>query len=302
MAGFDGPAVSLGFGGGVLRRFGLTLWARRGQLLSARVSVMAGSAILLVFIVAAFGASAFHSGAYVAKPALGFTPPAWKANGSLSHILGADEIGRDVFARLLYGIRVSMIVGVASVVFATLAGLLVGVVAGYLGGWVDNILMRLTDGVMAVPVILLAISIIGAVGASATTLVLVLAGSQWMGFARVARSETIGLRQRQFVTAQVALGAGRRRIVLRHIVPHLLPNMIVLATLSLPNVILLEAGLDFLGLGTQPPTPSIGGMISGGLQYLTNASWLAIYPGLVLMVLVVGINLLGDGLGELTEH
>lgn len=283
-------------------RLGRSRRSRRPRLLSGRVSVVVGSAILLVLVASAIAASAFHSGAYVAKPSSAFMPPGWQATGSASHLLGTDEIGRDVFGRLLYGVRVSMIVGIASVVVAALAGLLVGVLAGYIGGWLDNILMRVTDGIMAVPVILLAISIIGAVGASATTLVLVLAGSQWMSFARVARTETLGLRQRQFVTAQVALGANRPRIVLRHIVPHLLPNMIVLTTLSLPNVILLEAGLDFLGLGTQPPTPSVGGMISGGLQYLSNAPWLAIYPGLVLMLIVVGINLLGDGLGELGEH
>lgn len=198
--------------------------------------------------------------------------------------------------------RISLIIGITSVVVATVVGLLVGVAARYLGGWVDSVLMRITDGVMAVPVILLAISIIGAVGASATTLVFVLAGTQWMSFARVARSETLGLRQRQFITAEVALGAGSARIVLKHMVPHVVPNMIVLATLSLPNVILLAAGLDFLGLGTQPPTPSIGGLISGGLQYLYNAPWLAIYPGLVLMIMVVGINLLGDGLSEKLER
>ena len=275
---------------------------RRRRRRAGRSGMIAGVVILMIFVLGAVLASLLHDDAYLSQPRLAFIPPAWQSGGSSSHLLGTDDIGRDVFARSLYGVRISLIIGIASVTVATIVGLLVGVAAGYLGGWLDNVLMRITDGVMAVPVILLAISIIGAVGASATTLVFVLAGSQWMSFARVARSETLGLRQRQFITAEVALGARTGRIVLKHMVPHVIPNMIVLATLSLPNVILLAAGLDFLGLGTQPPTPSIGGLISGGLQYLTNAPWLAIYPGIVLMVIVIGINLLGDGLSEELER
>ena len=276
------------------------LWPRQRR--AGGGSVLAGSVILLIFVVGAILASSVHDAAYRADPGRAFAPPVWQGGGSWSQWLGADELGRDVFARLLYGIRVSLLVGLSSVVVATLAGLLVGVVAGYSGGWVDNILMRLTDGLLAIPVILLAISVIGAVGASGTTLVLVLAASQWMSVARVARSETLGLRQRHFVTAEVALGAKPDRIVTRHIFPHVVPSMLVLATLSLPNVILLEAGLDFLGLGMRPPTPSIGGMISSGLQYLSNAWWLAIVPGIVLMVVVVGINLLGDGVRDLLDR
>lgn len=307
MEGSEGspPAIPVGAGDAGLPAVAGRLGSRGepGRRTRHRhVGLIIGAAIVLVFVVAAIAASAFHAGAYVANPTLGFKPPAWQAGGSAAHLLGTDEVGRDVFARLLYGIRISMILGLASVVVAGAFGLLIGTLAGYLGGRVDDVLMRTADAILAVPVVLLAISVIGAVGTSATALILVIASSQWMTFARVTRSETLVLRQKQFVTAEIALGARQRRVLLRHVVPHVLPNMIVVATLTLPNVILLAAGLDFLGLGIQPPTPSIGGMISDGLQFITNAPWLAIYPGIALMLLVVGINLLGDGLSEALER
>ena len=219
--------------------------------------------------------------------------------GRISHPLGTDALGRDLGARLMFGIRISVEIAVASVVIAGVAGVAIGQIAGFVGGWLDDVVMRICDGLLAIPVILLAISVIGAVGASLLTLILVLAGTQWMLFARVARGSTLVLRERQFIVAQQALGSPRRRIMLRHIVPHVLPTAIVIMTLSIPTIILLESGLDFLGLGVQPPTPSIGGMISDGLETITSHASLAIYPGIILMLLVVGINLLGDGIGTM---
>jgi peptide/nickel transport system permease protein len=254
--------------------------------------------IVAIFVVLAIIASFFHSAAYVAQPENPFQPPFWQHGGTLSQPLGTDALGRSIAARLLYGIRISVEIGLASVVIAGVVGVAVGQVAGFIGGWLDDVVMRLCDGLLAIPVILLAISVIGAAGATMLTLILVLAGTQWMLFARVSRGSTLVLRERQFIVAQQALGSRRRRIMLRHIVPHVLPTALVVATLNIPVVILLESGLDFLGLGVQPPTPSIGGMISDGLETITTHAALAIYPGIVLMVLVVGINLLGDGLGS----
>lgn len=264
-----------------------------------RVALWAGVVIVSVFVVLAIIASFFHSAAYVAQPQNAFLPSFWQAGGSLSHPLGTDSLGRDIGARLLFGIRVSVEIALASVVIAGIVGVVIGELAGFVGGWFDDVVMRICDGLLAIPVVLLAISVIGAVGASFAALIFVLAGTQWMLFARVARGETLVLRERQFVIAQRALGARRRRILIRHIVPHLLPTALVVATLNIPTVILLESGLDFLGLGVQPPTPSIGGMISDGLNTITSHALVAVYPGIVLMILVVGINLVGDGVGTL---
>jgi peptide/nickel transport system permease protein len=271
----------------------------RGRLPgNPRFLLWSGAVIVGIFVLLAIVASFFHNAAYIAQPENPFVPPFWEHGGSLTHPLGTDSLGRDLGARLLYGIRISVEIGLASVLIAGVAGVAIGQLAGFVGGWLDDLVMRICDGLLAIPVILLAISVIGAAGASMLTLILVLAGTQWMLFARVARGSTLVLRERQFIVAQQALGSRRRRIMLRHIVPHVLPTAIVVATLNIPTVILLESGLDFLGLGVQPPTPSIGGMISDGLETITTHASLAIYPGIVLMLLVVGINLLGDGLGS----
>jgi peptide/nickel transport system permease protein len=262
---------------------------------TARRELWAGGLLVALFVVLAILASLFHDQAYVARPALAYRPPFWDAHGSFADLLGTDSLGRDVAARLLYGIRVSVLIAAASVLIAGVVGVALGEIAGFVGGWIDDIIMRVSDGFLAIPVILLAISFVGAAGPSLTALVVVLAGTQWMLFARVARGETLVVREQQFVVAQRAMGAGNRRILFRHIVPHVLPSALVVATLNVPTVILLEAGLDFLGLGVQPPTPSLGGMISDGLLTITAHPLLAIYPGVVLMILVVAINMLGDG-------
>ena len=184
-----------------------------------RVALWLGAVIVAIFVVLAIIASFFHSAAYVARPEVPFLPTFWQHGGSLSHPLGTDSLGRDVAARLLFGIRVSVEVAVASVLLAGVVGLVIGEIAGFVGGWFDDLVMRICDGLLAIPVILLAISVIGAVGASLGALIFVLAGTQWMLFARVARGETLVLRERQFVTAQRALGSRRRRILIRHIVP-----------------------------------------------------------------------------------
>jgi peptide/nickel transport system permease protein len=259
----------------------------------------AGGVIVVAFIGLAIAASAFHNQAYVAQPANPYAPPFWSAGG---HLLGTDELGRSIAARLMFGIRTSVEIAAASVLLAGTVGVVIGVIAGYFGGWLDDVMMRIADAFLAIPVVLLAIGFIGAAGPSLGAIIGVLAGTQWMLFARVARGETLVLREQQFVIAQRALGARPRRIVFRHIVPHVLPDVLVVATLNVPVVILLESGLDFLGLGVPPPTPTLGGMISDGLQNITTHPLLAIYPGVALMILVVGINMLGEGIKTLISE
>ncbi|MEJ6574788.1 MAG: ABC transporter permease [Actinomycetes bacterium] len=231
-----------------------------------------------------------------------FLPPQWQSGGSNGHFLGTDELGRDLLSRIFYGIRESLLIGPISVILASILGLTFGLLSGYRGGWLDSLLMRITDGILSIPILLLAISVIGVIGASTLTLIVVLAISQWMSFVRLIRAEVIQLRQKQFILASRAIGANDWRIMFKHLLPHLIPSALVLATLSLPNVILLAAGLDFLGIGSTPPKPTLGGMISGGLKYLVNAPWMAIAPGLALMFLVVGINMVAESVREKLEQ
>lgn len=262
----------------------------------------AGGIIIGLFIALAIAASWFHGQAFVAQPANAYLPPFWSTGGSAGRLLGTDSLGRDITARLLFGIRESVEIAAASVLLAGAVGVIIGVTAGFFGGWLDDMVMRIADAFLAIPVILLAIGFIGAAGPSLGALIGVLAGTQWMLFARIARGETLVLREQQFITAQRALGARSRRILFQHIVPHVLPSALVVATLNVPTVILLESGLDFLGLGVQPPTPTLGGMIADGLTSITRYPLLAVYPGVVLMILVVGINMLGDGINTVISE
>jgi ABC-type dipeptide/oligopeptide/nickel transport system permease subunit len=258
-------------------------------------SAALGAAIVLAFVGLAIGAEFVHDRAYDQDLIGRLTPPAWQDGGTAAHPLGTDTLGRDVLARIMTAVRISLEVSVVAVVISAVFGVLLGMVAGYTGGWLDDGIMRITDAVLAFPLVLLAISVIAVLGTGIRTLVLVIAFTQWMTFTRTARAETLVLREQQFVLAVRSLGAKRSTILFKHVLPHLLPSMIALATLNVSIVILLEAGLSYLGLGVQLPDPSLGSMLAEGRQYITRASWLAIWPGVALVVLVLGINLLGNG-------
>lgn len=220
-------------------------------------------------------------------PPLGF-------GGAPGHLLGTDSLGRDVLARVTVGLRISLLIAVVSVFVAGTAGVAAGVLAGYIGGWFDDLVMRFADAVLAIPLVLLAITVVAVTGSSATKLVAVIAFSQWMAYARTSRGETLVVKHQQFVLAGRALGARAWWILLRHVLPHVVTSAIVLATLNISAVVLLEAGLSYLGLGIQLPDPSLGSMLTEGQQYISRAPWLAVYPGLALFFLVLGANLLGE--------
>jgi peptide/nickel transport system permease protein len=221
--------------------------------------------------------------------------------GTPGHLLGTDPLGRDVLSRIMIADRISLEIAFAAVLLAGVFGVLAGMAAGYFGGWLDDGIMRVTDAVLAIPIVLLALSVLAVVGGGIRNLILVIAFTQWMIYARTARAETLALREQDFVRAAKAIGARSSRILRRHILPHLMPTAIALATLNVSVAILIEAGLSYLGLGVQPPDPSLGSMLTDGRTYMNTASWLAIYPGLALLLLILGINLLGDGLSTFLD-
>ena len=224
--------------------------------------------------------------------------PGWQDAHGRVHPLGTDHLGRDILARIIYGSRVALLVGIAAVAISGVLGLMIGLVAGYFGGRVDDFFMRLADIQLAFPFILLAIAVIGVLGPSLQNIIIVIGVSSWVVYARVVRGEVLSIREREFVQAAIALGGRNGRIVLRHVLPNAFTPWLVVATLDMARVIVLESALSFLGLGVQPPTPTWGGMLADGRVYLSTAWWLATFPGLAILVTVLGINLFGDGLRD----
>ena len=217
---------------------------------------------------------------------------------TLSHPFGLDELGRDILARLLAGARISLLVGLAVVSVSSVVGMLVGSIAGYFGGRVDDVISRVVDILMAFPGILLAIALVAVLGPSLTNVVLALSVIGWVGYARLVRGQALRARELDFVHAARALGAGSPRVVLRHVLPTAFPAVVVQATLGMAGAIIAEASLSFLGLGVQPPTPSWGTMLDAGRAHLFDAPHLTIFPGLAIALLVLGFNFLGDGLRD----
>ncbi|HET8998559.1 MAG TPA: ABC transporter permease [bacterium] len=218
-----------------------------------------------------------------------------------AHLLGTDHLGRDVLSRIIYGTRVSLTVGFAAVAIGGLVGGSLGLMVGFYGGWVDEVVMTVADAQLAFPFILLAIGIIAVLGPSFRNLIIVVGLSGWVTYTRVLRSQVLSLRRREFVDAIIALGGSVPRIIVRHILPNVASTFMVIATLELARAIVLEATLSFLGLGIQPPTPSWGGMIQEGREYLDSAWWISVCPGLVLMLTSVVVSRTGDWLRDVLD-
>jgi peptide/nickel transport system permease protein len=209
-------------------------------------------------------------------------------------LLGTDHLGRDLLSRIVYASRVTLIVSFTAVVISGLIGLLVGVAAGYLGRWVDAVCMRLVDIFLAFPFELLALSIVAVTGPSLSVVVVVIALRVWVVYARIVRGATLSVKKQDFVQAAVALGASELRVVLVHVLPNVLSPAIVIATLYVGRVILIESALSFLGVGVPASTPTWGGILGDGRSYIDTAWWIAFFPGLAIMITVLGVNLLGD--------
>jgi peptide/nickel transport system permease protein len=222
----------------------------------------------------------------------------FRSQGETEFLLGTDANGRDLLSRIFYGAQVSLTVGVLANLLAVTLGIIIGMTAGYLGGWVETLLMRFTDIMMAFPTLLLAMTLVAILKPSLWIIIVVIGLVYWTWIARVVYSQVLTLREREFVISSRALGASRRYIILHHILPQLIPVIIVWGTLGIATNVMLEASLSYLGIGVQPPTPSWGGMIQQGQSYYRSAPWLVIYPGLAIMITVFAFNLLGDGLRD----
>lgn len=229
---------------------------------------------------------------------LRFQPPAWLAEGNRDHLLGTDALGRDVLSRLMFGSRFSLLITFTSVPIAAVIGTVLGILAGYHGGKLDAVIMRVADVQLAFPTILLMIAIIGSIGASIWSLVGVLALAGWVRYTRVIRGSVLSIREREYVDASRASGATTGRTVLRHVFPNVVSPLVVLVTFELARTLLLESTLSFLGVGVQPPEASWGSMIADGRNYLVDAWWVSLLPGLVIVISVLAFNFLGDGLRD----
>ncbi len=225
-------------------------------------------------------------------------PPAWMEGGTREHVLGTDQIGRDLLSRVIWGGRVSLVVGVTAVLLSSTIGILFGLTAGYFGGRLDWSIMTFINVMLTFPFVLLALAVIAVLGPSMPNMIIVLGVTGWPVYARVVRAETLALREREFVLAARALGGSHARIVFRQILPNLISPIVVIATLQIAQVIILESFLSFLGLGVQPPTPAWGNMLGEGRVYMLNSWWIAAFPGLAIFVTTLVINLIGNALRD----
>lgn len=260
-----------------------------------------GSVILALIVLAAlFAPWLSPHDPYAQEVTQRLIPPAWYAKGSWEHLLGTDKLGRDYLSRLLYGARVSLFIGLATALISGVIGTTMGVLAGYYGGRMDALVSYIVTTRLALPVVLVALATAALVGGSLKVVIVLLGLLLWDRFAIVTRSATQQLRDAEFIAAAKALGASTPYILLRELLPNLMSALTVVATLEMAHAILLEATLSFLGLGVQPPTPSWGLMVAEGKAYMFFQPWVIVIPGVVLALLVLGINLVGDGLRDVT--
>jgi peptide/nickel transport system permease protein len=254
---------------------------------------MAGAALVaLLFFVAAFSPLLVRHRPETIDVNSILSPP------SATHWLGTDDLGRDVFSRMVYGSRISLSVGFVAVGIATAIGLVLGALAGYFGGWIDEIIMRFVDVMLTIPTFFLILAVIAFLTPNIYNIMIVIGVTSWMGVARLVRAEFLTLKTRDFVIAAAAMGVSDMGIIFRHILPNAMAPALVSATLGVAGAILTESALSFLGIGVQPPTPSWGNILTQGKDYIELAWWLSVFPGLAILITVMGYNLLGEGLRD----
>jgi peptide/nickel transport system permease protein len=270
---------------------------RRRMIRFGEFPVVPTAILLAIALVAIFANQLAPHNPEIGSLTARFKPPFWQAGGSMKYILGTDQLGRDVLSRLIFGARVSMVVGIMAVLVAGVVGTVLGILSGYLGGWVDQVIMRITDTWLALPALTFAIFLAAIVGPSMWNIVIILGVTYWTRYARVIRGEVLSLREREFVRLAIVAGCSKWSIMARHILPNVINSAIVLGSLMLGVVIITEATLSFLGVGVPPPQPAWGLMLSDGKQGLmVGYWWLTVFPGLCIMLMVLSANLLGDWL------
>lgn len=276
------------------------MWRKSLNKLLGHHSLAIGTGVILVIVLAAIFAPllAPHD-PYAQDVTQRMIPPVWHDKGSWDHILGTDKLGRDYFSRLLFGARISLTIGLAAAAISGLIGTVLGVLAGYFGGRTDAVISYLITTRLAMPVILVALAMSSLVGGSLQVVIILLGVLLWDRFAVVARATTQQLRDAEFIASAKVLGASTPYILAKELLPNILSPLIVVATLEMAHAILLEATLSFLGLGVQPPLPSWGLMVAEGKAYMFFQPWVIAIPGIALMILVLAINLVGDGLRDL---
>ena len=272
--------------------------ARRAPAKRLRLGLWAPIAVVVLFVLVALLAPLIAPYDPNAQNLFGRMKTPGTTSRVFHYLLGSDELGRDLFTRLMYGARVSLAVAFASTILSGTVGVLLGMLAGYLRGWVEMLVMRVVDVFLSVPAILLAIITVAVLGPGLVNVIVVLALTRWPRYARVAYGQTLGIANAPYVRLATLMGAGPLRILFRHILPNIIGAVTVVATLEFGLMVLFEAGLSFLGMGVQPPTASWGAMLSTGRNYLATAWWIATFPGLCLFLLVLAINLIGDDLRD----
>lgn len=301
MQGDAAPAVVPETGAG--RRRG---WERQREAVADfwrrfrknRLAVAGAAVILIVLLVGLFAPWLAPHDPTAANFFRRLQPPAWLEGGSWEHPLGTDHLGRDILSRLIWGTRVSLAVGAIVIFFATTVGTGLGLISGYYGGRLDAIIQRIVDILLAFPYLILAIGLMAVLGPGFINMIIALVYKEWVTPCRVVRGEVLAAKEQEYVEAARAVGAGDGHIMAREILPNVLSAVIVVATLRVAWVILMEASLSFLGLGVQPPTPAWGSMVAGGREYIFQAWWISTFPGLAILLTVLGINLMGEGLRD----
>lgn len=265
------------------------------RLFANKVLLFSGSIIIIFIFIAIFAPLLSPYDPYQINLYARLLPPCKE------HLCGTDNIGRDVLSRIIYGARISLLVGVIATFISMAIGLFVGILSGYFGGYIDRIVLCIIDIMLAFPGLLLAIGIAVAIGPGMITLFIALAIVGWAGFARIIRGVVINIKSQAYIEASNAIGSSHLRIIFNHIIPNCLPTVIVIATLRIGSFILGEAALSFLGLGVQPPVPTWGGMVSAGVTLLQTAPWISIFPGVAIGIVVIGFNLFGDTLRDILD-
>lgn len=271
------------------------------RLLRSKTGTVGAVLVLIVCLTALFAPLLTSHDPAAVDPLNRLKPPMWLEGGTKEHWLGTDNLGRDMWSRIVYGSRVSLIVGIGAVLVSGAIGAVLGLMSGFYGRWIDAVIMRVADSFMAIPTILFMLVVMAVVGPGLTTLIFVIGVTNWVSYTRVVRGEVLSVKERDFVKAAKAVGARDGRIILKHILPNILSSFIVISGMNVATTIIMEASLSFLGLGIKPPDVSWGGMLSDGRQYVATSWWVATFPGMAITLTVLGVIFLGDWLRDVLD-